>query len=139
MKLSPTQAFGILPATVENRLCRLDILPSLVISNARGGESRIWALDFDGHTPFGVLRAESTRVVGRRSGPGDNFGGWKQTEKNQISNLIVLCAGSVAHAHHGQRVEWQFAVVPSITASETRTPRTKVNLGGLTCAYVRYR
>lgn len=58
MKFSPIQSFGILPATVEIRLYHLGILPSLVISNARGGVSRIWALDFDRHTPFGVLRRE---------------------------------------------------------------------------------
>ena len=61
MKLSPMQSFGILPVAVEIRLYHLGILPSLVISNARGGESRIWALDFDGHTPFGVLRREYKR------------------------------------------------------------------------------
>lgn len=102
MKLSPMQSFGILPATVENRLYHLDILPSLVISNARGGESRMWALDFDGHTPFGVLRRV---VVGRRSSHGNDFlSGWKiETEKNLISNshpcypLIVMCVGSVAN------------------------------------------
>lgn len=58
MKLTPTESFGLLPATVENRLGRLAVLPSLVISNARGEEPRSWALDFDGHTPFGVLRRE---------------------------------------------------------------------------------
>ena len=64
MGVFPTQSFGLLPAAIKIRLCRLDILPLLVVSHIRGIEWQIeWELAFDRLAPFGELSQGSTRVA----------------------------------------------------------------------------